>query len=200
MGFVGHGHSLHPEHCCDRGNNQITQRTHIMEIMKLKITITGPKVHDVGYRYFLMSMAMSNRIRMFEAHNTESNEGDEVLVFVDGDEEAIKGFRALVKTKRPDRSEISNIVFDDLEGEVMKIGEYAQFCSTVQLNKAIPVLLDMRDDMKEMKGDMKAVRKTTEATLEEIKGLRDDIQPGYAMNFRQMQSDVRAIKERLGMQ
>jgi acylphosphatase len=171
-----------------------------MEIMKLKITITGPKVHDVGYRYFLMSMAMSNRIRMFEAHNTESNEGDEVLVFVDGDEEAIKGFRALVKTKRPDRSEISNIVFDDFEGEVMKIGEYAQFCSTVQLNKAIPVLLDMRDDMKEMKGDMKAVRKTTEATLEEIKGLRDDIQPGYAMNFRQMQSDVRAIKERLGMQ
>jgi hypothetical protein len=168
--------------------------------MKLKIKITGPKVHDEGYRYLLMSMAMSNRIRMFEAHNTESNEGDEVLVFVDGDEEAIKAFRALVKTKHPDRSEISNIVFDDFEGEIMKIGEYAQFCSTVQLNKAIPVLLDMRDDMREIKGDMKAVRKTTESTLEEIKGLRDDIQPGYAMNFRQMQSDVRAIKERLGMQ
>lgn len=40
--------------------------------MKLKIKISGPKVHDVGYRYFLMSMAMANRIRMFEAHNTES--------------------------------------------------------------------------------------------------------------------------------
>jgi hypothetical protein len=32
---------------------------------------------------------------------------------------------------------------------------------------------------------------------EEIKGMREDIQPGYA---RQMQADVRAIKERLGMQ
>ncbi len=44
--------------------------------MKIKIRITGRKVHDVGYRYFLMSMAMSNRIRMFEAHNIEGTEGE----------------------------------------------------------------------------------------------------------------------------
>ena len=182
--------------------------------MKLKIKITGPKVHDVGYRYFLLGIAMSNRIRMFEAHNTKSSEGEEVLLFADGDEAAIKAFCNQIETERPAHAEVSNIVFDDFDGEVMKIGEYAQFCSTVQLNKAIPVLLDMRDDMKEMKGDMKAVRKTTEATLDEIKavrktgdetlseikGMREDIQPGYGMHFRQMQSDVRAIKERLGMQ
>ncbi len=199
-----------------------------MASMKLKIKISGPKVHDVGYRYFLMSTAMSCRIRLFEAHNMESSEGEEVQVYVDGDEEAVKVFLALAKAKRPARSEVSNIVFDDFEGEVMKIGDYAQFCSTVQLNKAIPLLLDMRDDLKEMKddmkemkddmkemkddmkemkgdmkelkGDMNAVRKNTEATLEEIKGMREDIQPGYGMNFRQVQADVRAIKERLGTQ
>lgn len=174
--------------------------------MKLKVKITGAKVHDVGYRYFLMSMAMANRIRMFEAHNTESFEGEEVLVFADGSEEAIENFRALVKTKRPARSEVSNIIFADFEGDIMKIGEYAQFCATVQLNKAIPVLLDMRDDLKAVRkttdstlDEIKAMRKTTDATHEEIKGLREDIQPGYAANFRQVQSDVRAIKERLGM-
>ena len=161
--------------------------------MKLKIKITGPKVHDVSYRYFLMSMAMTNRIRMFEAHNIESNEGDEVLVFLDGDEETVKAFRTLAETKRPARSEVSSIAFEDYEGDVMKIGEFAQFCSIVQLNKAIPVLRDMRDDMK-------AMRKTTDATLDEIKGMREDIQPGYGMTLRQVQSDVRAIKERLGMQ
>jgi len=160
--------------------------------MKLKIKITGPKVHDVGYRYFLMSMAMTNRIRMFEAHNIEGNEGNEVLVFAEGDEEAIKVFRVLAETKRPARSEVSSIAFEDYDGDVMKIGEFAQFCSIVQLNKAIPVLLDMRDDMK-------AMRKTTDATLDEIKGMREDIQPGYGMTLRQVQSDVRAIKERLGM-
>jgi len=123
--------------------------------MKLKVKITGPKVHDVGYRYFLMSMAMSNRIRMFEAHNLESDGNQEVLVFVDGEEKAVEAFSALVKTKRPALSEVSNIDFEDFNGEIMRIGEYAQFCSTVQLNKAIPVLLDMRDDLKEMKGDIK---------------------------------------------
>ena len=196
--------------------------------MKLKIKVSGPKVHDVGYRYFLMSMAMANRIRMFEAHNTESSDGEEVLVFVDGEEDAVKGFLTLVRAKRPARSEVSGIFSDGFEGEVMKIGEYAQFCSTVQLNKAIPLLLDIRDDMKEikvdikevkvdlkdiktnikeiktdvkeMRGDINAVQNNTHATLDEIKGMREDIQPGYGMTFRQMQSDVQAIKERLGMQ
>jgi hypothetical protein len=95
----------------------------------------------------------------------------------------------------------------------MKIGEYAQFCATVQLNKAIPLLMDMRDDLKavrkntdiipQISEDIKAVRKNTDTipqVLEEIKGLREDIQPGYATRFSQMQADVRAIKERLGMQ
>ena len=217
--------------------------------MKLKIQISGPKVHDVGYRYFLMSLAMANRIRMFEAHNMESTEGEEVLVYVDGDEDAVKGFLDLLRSKRPARSEVSGIFSDGFEGEVMKIGEYAQFCSTVQLNKAIPLLLDIRDDMKEIKvdikevkvdlkeiktdikeiktdikeikiditeiktdlkdiktdinelgGDISEVQKNTKATLDEIKGMREDIQPGYGMTFRQMQSDVQAIKERLGMQ
>ena len=178
--------------------------------MKLKIKIIGPKVHDVGYRYFLLGIAMSNRIRMFEAHNIKSSEGEEVVVFADGDEAAIKAFCNQVETERPARSKVSNFVFDDFEGEVMKIGEYAQFCATVQLNKAIPVLLDLRDSMYEVRkntavtpqilNEIKAVRKTSDATFEEIKGLREDIQPGYGMTLRQVQADVRAIKERLGMQ
>lgn len=129
--------------------------------MKLKIKITGPKVHDVGYRFFLLSMAVSNGIKIFEAHNIESSEGEEVIVFVDGNEAAVKAFHKLVETKHPARSEVSNIVFDDYEGEVMKVGEYAQFCSTVQLNKAIPVLLEIKDNTK-----------ANPQILEEIKGLR----------------------------
>ncbi len=53
-----------------------------------------------------------------------------------------------------------------------------------------------------MKGDMKVVRKNTDIIPqihEEIKGMREDIQPGYAAQFRLVQADIRAIKERLGM-
>ena len=196
--------------------------------MKLKIKIIGPKVHDVGYRYFLMSTAIDMGLRGFQARNRMSGKEQEVIALVDGDEEAITDFKAMVGAKKPEHAEISNITCVDYEGDVMRTGEYAQVCSAQQLNKAIPLLLDMRNDLKEMKGDIKAVRKTgdetlseikavrktgdetlseikavrktTDATLDEIKGMREDIQPGYGMHFRQVQSDVKAIKERLGMQ
>jgi len=63
-----------------------------------------------------------------------------------------------------------------------------QVCSALQLNKTIPVLLGIRDNTK-----------AVPQIQEEIKGMREDIQPGYANHFRQMQADVKAIKERLGM-
>jgi hypothetical protein len=70
----------------------------------------------------------------------------------------------------------------------------------------IPLLLDMRDNLKAVRKtteatieETKAIRKTTDTTLEEIKGMRENIQPGYGTSFRQMQADIRAMKERLGM-
>ena len=168
--------------------------------MKLKVKITGPKVHDVGYRYFLMSNAIDMVLKGLYARNRMNGEEQEVIALVEGDEETIADFKRLIETQKPEHSQVSSIAFEDYKGDIMKTESYAQICSAIQLNKAIPLLLDMRNDMKEMKGDMKAVRTTTEATLEEIKGMREDIQPGYGMTLRQVQSDVRAIKERLGMQ
>jgi acylphosphatase len=167
--------------------------------MKLKIRITGPKVHEVGYRYFLMSNAIDIGLKGFHARNRTGENEPEVIALVEGDEETIADFKKLVETQKPEQSHVSSIAFEDYEGDIMKTESYAQICSAIQLNKAIPLLLDMRNDMKEMKGEMKAARKTTEATLEEIKGMREDIQPGYGMTLRQVQSDIRAIKERLGM-
>jgi hypothetical protein len=109
---------------------------------------------------------------------------------------------SMIERNRPELAEVSGVTFKGYDGEVGRTSEVAMFCSFVQLDKAIPLLLDMRDDLKEVKTDikemmvdMKAVKANTEATLEEVKGMRSDIQPGYAMQFRQMQADVRAIKE-----
>jgi acylphosphatase len=157
--------------------------------MKLKVRITGPRVHDVGYRYFLMSNAMDLGLKGFHARNRMSGEEQEVIVLVEGDEEAIEDFGKLVETKKPEHSKVSNIVFQDYEGDVMRAGEYAQVCTALQMNKAIPLLLKIQNNTS-----------VTPQILEEIKDMREDIQPGYGVNFRQVQSDVRAIKERLGMQ
>jgi hypothetical protein len=143
-------------------------------------------------------------------YNWEENGQQEVIALVEGDEARIAAFRQMVEKNKPELAEVSKVTSEDYNGEVGRASEVAMFCSFVQLDKAIPLLLDMRDDLKavrkntdtipQISEDMKAVRKTTDATLDEIKGMREDIQPGYGMHFRQVQADIRAIKERLGMQ
>lgn len=177
--------------------------------MKLKIKIAGPKIHDVGYRYFLMSMAIDMGLKGFHARNKMGEKEPEVIVLVEGDDESIADFKKMVETRKPERSQVSSIAFEDYEGDVMKTESYAQICSSIQLNKAISVLLDIRSSINGMNSsinDMKAsldeVRKNTAATpqiLEEIKEMREDIKPGYGMSMRQVQSDIKAIKEQLGM-
>jgi hypothetical protein len=39
----------------------------------------------------------------------------------------------------------------------------------------------------------------TEKILEEVKGLREEIQPSLGEQIRQMQADIRALKDRAGM-
>ncbi|MDD5735541.1 MAG: acylphosphatase [Methanothrix soehngenii] len=157
--------------------------------MKLKITITGPKVHDVGYRVFLLKHAMNLALPGLSTYNWEEMKGQQqVIVLLEGDEARIKAFLQLVEKTKPEMAEVSKVTFEDYDGDVGRASEVAMFCTFVQLDKAIPLLLKIQDNTS-----------VTPQILEEIKGVREDIQPGYASSFRQMQADIRAIKERLGM-
>ncbi len=60
--------------------------------MKLIITITGPKVHDVGYRYLLLGGAMSLRLPGFYATNLLELEKQTVEILVEGKEPQVKAF------------------------------------------------------------------------------------------------------------
>jgi hydrogenase maturation factor HypF (carbamoyltransferase family) len=146
--------------------------------MKLKITISGPKVHDVGYRPYLTELAMHLALRSFEVYNDDENGQQVVIALVEGDEQRVTRFYSTAMTKRPQLARVDSVKSEDYTGDVMPSWQYAAMNTSSQMNKAIPVLLEMRDD---------------------LKALREDVQPGFAMQFRQMQSDVKAIKERLGM-
>jgi acylphosphatase len=192
--------------------------------MKLKVKIIGHKVHDVGYRPYLTELAMRLALRGFEVYNDDEAGQQAVIALVEGDEQRIMKFNSSVRKERPQLADVDNVLSEEYAGDVMPLWQSASINTASQMNKAIPLLLEMKDDIKEMKGDIKemkgdikemkgdikemkgdikAVRKNTDTipqVLEEIKGIREDIQPGYAAQFRQVQSDVRAIKERLGMQ
>lgn len=160
--------------------------------MKQKITITGPKVHDVGYRPWLTELAMNTALRGFEVYNDEENGLPVVIALAEADEQRIKRFLNAVKTMQPQLAKVSGVTSEEYTGDIMPVWQTATIGSFTQLNKAIPILQDMRNDLK-------AVRKTTDATLEEIKGLREEIQPGLGEQLRQMQADIRALKDRTGM-
>ncbi|MDD4447863.1 MAG: acylphosphatase [Methanothrix sp.] len=180
-----------------------------MAVMKLKVKIVGSKVHDAGYQVFLLKHAINLALPGLSTYNWEENGQQEVIALVEGDEARVSAFLQTVEKSKPEHADVIKVTFEDYYGDVGRTSEVAMFCSFVQLDKAVPLLLDMRDDLKavrkntdmipQMSEDLKAVRKTTDATLSEIKGMREDIQPGYAMQFRQMQADVRVIKDRLGI-
>jgi hypothetical protein len=118
-------------------------------------------------------------------YNWEENGLTEVIALVEGDEARIAAFRQMVEKNKPELAEVSKVTFEDYSGEVGRTSEVAMFCSFVQLDKAIPLLLKIQDNTS-----------VTPQILDEIRGIREDVQPGYA---RQVREDIRAIKERLGM-
>jgi acylphosphatase len=150
--------------------------------MKLKVKISGSRVHDVGYRVFLLRHAMNLALPGLSTYNWDEDGRQEVIALVEGDEARVASFLKSVKSKKPELAEVSSVTYEDYEGEVGRTSEVTMLCSFVQLDKAIPLLLDMRDDLKavrkntdmipQIREDIKAVRKTTDATLNEIKAVR----------------------------
>lgn len=153
--------------------------------MKLKLKIIGSKVHDVGYRPYLTELAMRLALRGFEVYNDDEEDKQAVVALVDGDEQRIAKFLNSATKEQPQLAFVDSIKSEDFVGDIMPLWQFASINTASQINKAIPLLIAVKDN--------------ADAMLFEIKGLREDIQPGYATNFRQLQADVRTIKDRLGM-
>ena len=144
-------------------------------------------------------------LRGFEVYNDDEGEQQIVVVLVEGDEQRITKFYNSAMKERPLQARVDNVRSEDYPGDVMPLWQFASIITASQMNKAIPLLLAVKantDAIPLIKANTDAIplmKANTDAiplVLEEIKGLREDIQPGYN---RQVQKDIRAIKERLGM-
>jgi acylphosphatase len=116
--------------------------------MKLKIKIIGPKIHGVGYRYFLLKHALIIGLRGFHAENRLDDGNQVVSILVEGDVERINKFAKLVECSVPAHADISNISCEEYDGDVPRAGDYAQLCTVVQVDKALPAILDIRDGIR----------------------------------------------------
>jgi acylphosphatase len=163
--------------------------------MKLRITITGPKVHDVGYRPWLVELAMSMGLKGFDVYNDEEDGQQMVIALIEADDRRTQRFLSTVNEKRPSLAKVSNIISGDYSDEVMPLWQTAAMNAYGQMNKAIPILQAIKDNT----DLIPQMARNTEKILEEVKGLREEIQPSLGEQLRQMQADIRALKDRAGM-
>jgi acylphosphatase len=137
--------------------------------MKVKITIIG-KVHDVGYRPFLLDLADSLFIQRFDARNVIIKGKQAVVVLVEGDEDQVNQFIELVKSEKPENAVVEEIKIEEFKGYVRSIDSYRQSLMINQLNKIVQVGLKMleKQDLMLQKQDetIKIIREESEKTRE----------------------------------
>ena len=102
--------------------------------MKIKVTTKG-KVHDVGYRLFLLSTAERFGIKKFFAENVKIDGRQAVLCYVEGSDEQINEFKDFISKESPENATVESINFEDYDGFVMDIDNYYRFFSSNQLYK-----------------------------------------------------------------
>ncbi len=162
-----------------------------------------------------MTNAMRLGLVRFHARNRQG-ERQEVVALAEGDDESIKDFKELMQTQRPEHAEDVTVEFEPYEGDVPSIGEYAQVFTAEQIGKAIPLLLEIRDNTNEIREDTSVIREDTsiirkDANVirsntndipemkESIEGLRTDLVKLNDSRLARIEKDIRTIKSKLGL-
>ena len=99
-----------------------------------EIVIKG-KVHDVGYRLFLLSEAERLFIEKFDARNVLVDGEQHLVVLVEGAEDKISRFVEFAKSSYPPDASVQSVEVRDYGGEVRSIDSFRQSFMVFQLTK-----------------------------------------------------------------
>jgi acylphosphatase len=154
--------------------------------MKHKVKITGSKVHEVGYRVFLLRKALELGVEKFNAYNTKGNGMQVLIAFLEGNKDQIAAFQEFANENEPEDAEVSDRIFEDYEGYVMGIADYMHLIQVEQLSKGIPAILsiDRKQDRMLEKQD------TTIRILERVSEDTSDMKSALS----RIEADVRDTK------
>jgi acylphosphatase len=110
-------------------------------IMKLKIIITGGKVHGVGYRVMLVNEVLSLGINNFNVFNTFLKGNQAVFALIEGEEDVLEEFKDYVNNVRPEEARVDNVSFDEYGSAIPPIERVMQAFQMEQCCRDIPKLL-----------------------------------------------------------
>ena len=146
----------------------------IWMIVKKKILILGGKVHDVGYRPFLLGVAEGLGVERFFADNTVVEGRQAVEVLIDDEEGKVKAFMDVIGRRRPENAVVEKIEQLDYEGRVMGVESYFRYLNAMQLSRIATyggAMLGKQDMMLEKQDETIAViREESGKTREVVRG------------------------------
>ena len=178
--------------------------------MKMQASITGSKLHDVGYRVFLLQKALDYGILRFNARNEVSHEKQQVIVRAEGEPAMIEAFRSFIRSESPPEANISDISFQEYSGYVISIIDYMHLIQVEQLSKGIPAIisidkkqdrmLDKQDQMLDKQDQVIQKMDHMETSITgEINDLRTDLRSYLDRKLSVMEQDIQQIKIKIGL-
>ena len=140
-------------------------------MIKKKIIIKGPKVHDVGYRLFLLDEAEDRLIPFFSVKNIR-NKMQVVEVLVCGEEDGVERFKEFVTNNHPDDAEVNSVSVDDYEGDIRTIESFSRSFSISQLSKIARTgvaMLNLQSNMNDTLSNVKDTQSNMNDTMSNVK-------------------------------
>ncbi len=169
--------------------------------MKLKTKIIGSKVHDVGYRVFLLRKALELGVERFNAYNIKENGTQALVALLEGNEDQIHGFADFARSNKPENADVMDVIIEDYEGYVTGIGDFMHLMQVEQLSKGIPAILSIDRKQDSMLGKQDSMLEKLDETKKEIVGeirdLRWDLKSYMEQRLVKIESDIAHIKEKI---
>jgi len=107
--------------------------------MKMQAVITGRKVHDVGYRVFLLQRGLGLGFQKFSARNRVQGGAEQVVVQYEGDSGQVDALSSIIREERPPDADVEHITFEVHEEHSVSIGEYMHMLTIDLLSMIAPL-------------------------------------------------------------
>ncbi len=172
--------------------------------MGLEIVVSGRRVHDVGFRVFLLNKAMELGVNRFQAMNVIKDGKQCLIVRVSGGD--LKAFLDFALTNKPEDALVDEVKHRKYRGEIMPVLDYLHFFQADQLHKGITLMKTMvgnqgkmlrnQDEMLKKQDEM---LKKQDEVISEIRGMRGDLKAFIDRRLERIEKDIKLIKAKIGL-
>lgn len=161
--------------------------------MKRRIVVKGPRVQDVGYRALMLELAHSLRIPGFGARKLPRSGHVEALVR--GPEEDVEELIDLLKERRPEGAEVTEIEAEDFDEEVEETQKFTEAFSVYQVPKIVSIGRKMLNNQDQMLDNQDETVSVIREEHEKTRGVFKDHVTRDVENLRQEVRDLRKLVE-----